>query len=75
VASAAVVVTASLLGGPVSTTHVASSAVIGAGASDRLSKVRWEELRGVVVAWVVTVPVSIAAGAAFYYILRLVIGP
>jgi PiT family inorganic phosphate transporter len=75
VASAAVVVTASLLGGPVSTTHVASSAVIGAGASDRLSKVRWEELRGVVVAWVVTVPVSIAAGAAFYDILRLVIGP
>jgi PiT family inorganic phosphate transporter len=75
VASAAVVLTASLLGGPVSTTHVASSAIVGAGASDRLSKVRWDVLKGVALAWVVTVPAAMAAGAGFYWLLRLVVGP
>jgi PiT family inorganic phosphate transporter len=73
-ASAAVIVGASLAGGPVSTTHVVSSSIVGAGASQRAKMVRWANLTDIGVAWVITVPAAALAGAAAYLVLRPLVG-
>lgn len=59
-AATAVIVTASHFGLPVSTTHVVSSAILGVGATKRLSAVRWGIAGKIVVAWVLTLPLCIA---------------
>jgi len=64
--SALVIQTASHFGLPVSTTHVISSAIMGVGASRRLSAVRWGVAGNIVIAWVVTPPVSAILGALAY---------
>ncbi len=51
------------LGAPVSTTHVISSAIMGVGASKRISAVRWALARSIVGAWVLTIPISMLLGA------------
>jgi len=58
VASAAVILGASLAGGPVSSTQVVSMTILGAGAAERKSKVRWAVLGELAVAWVLTVPAT-----------------
>ncbi|MCA1657246.1 MAG: inorganic phosphate transporter, partial [Actinobacteria bacterium] len=55
------------LGYPLSTTHVISGAVMGAGATKRLSAVRWGVAGNIVVAWILTIPASAAVAAAFYW--------
>ena len=57
---------ASAFGIPVSTTHVITGAVIGAGAAKRASAVRWGVASNLLTAWVVTVPASAAVAALFY---------
>ncbi len=59
-ASTVVVLTASILGGPVSTTQVVSASIAGAGSAQRFSQVRWKIIGNIVVAWLLTIP---AAGA------------
>jgi PiT family inorganic phosphate transporter len=56
---------ATALGVPVSTTHTITGAIVGVGAARRVSAVRWGVARGIVVAWIITMPMSglIAAGA------------
>lgn len=54
--SAAVIFGASLLGAPVSTTHVVSSSIMGIGASERPKAVRWAKAQEIVSTWVVTIP-------------------
>ena len=68
----AVVLTASLLGGPVSTSQVVSSAIVGAGAAQRRSQVRWGVLGEILVAWLLTIPASAGLGALLYIIYRTV---
>ncbi len=58
VAGASVILGAALIGGPVSTTQVMSSAIMGTGAAERISKVRWTILRDLVIAWVLTIPAT-----------------
>ncbi len=68
-ASASVILTAAMFGGPVSTTHVVSSSIIGVGAGQRLSAVRWAVAKDIVTAWFITIPASaVVAGAVFYAI-------
>ncbi len=54
-------------GYPLSTTHVISGAVIGAGATKRLSAVRWGIAGNIVVAWVLTIPAAALVAAACYW--------
>src|SRR3954463_5393559 len=61
-AGAAVVLTATHLGFPLSTTHVISGGVMGAGAAKRLSAVRWGVAGNIAVAWCLTLPCSAAIG-------------
>jgi PiT family inorganic phosphate transporter len=70
IASAAVILGAALLGGPVSTTHVVSSAILGVGSAERVSKVRWGAAGNIVAAWVLTIPASALLAALAYLILR-----
>jgi len=58
IASAAVILSAALLGGPVSTTQVVSSAIMGIGSAERVSKVHWETAQHIVLAWLTTIPFS-----------------
>ncbi len=57
--SAAIIIASSHFGLPVSTTHVVSSAILGVGATKRLSAVRWGIAGKIVMAWVLTLPVCI----------------
>jgi inorganic phosphate transporter, PiT family len=54
-------------GYPLSTTHVVSGAVIGAGATKRLSAVRWGVAGNIVAAWVLTIPASAGVAALLYW--------
>ena len=68
-AAATTTLGASLLGMPVSTTQVISSAVMGVGASKRLSAVRWVVAGDMVWAWILTIPVSALVAALAWVIL------
>jgi PiT family inorganic phosphate transporter len=70
-AGAAVVLTATHLGFPLSTTHVISGGVMGAGAAKRLSAVRWGVAGNIAVAWGLTLPCSAAIGALAYGATRI----
>jgi PiT family inorganic phosphate transporter len=63
----ATIYTATKLGYPLSTTHVISGAVMGAGATKRLSAVRWGVAGNIVTAWILTIPAAAAVAAACYW--------
>jgi len=72
-ASAVVILTASLFGGPVSTTQVVSSAIMGAGAAERLNKVRWTVAQEIATAWLLTIPATaLVAAGLFWIIIRII---
>ncbi len=70
--AASVIVAASHFGMPVSTTHVITSAIMGVGTSDRINAVRWQVARGILTAWVLTIPCAAAIAGATYLILHLI---
>ena len=69
---AAVILAASHFGMPISTTHAITASVFGVGASKRLSAVRWQVARNVVVAWVITIPAGAIMGAIAYFLVSLI---
>jgi inorganic phosphate transporter, PiT family len=69
--SAAVILTASLIGGPVSTTQVVSTAIMGVGAAERLSKVHWGVAGEILTAWLLTIPSTAIIGGGFFWLLQL----
>jgi len=77
--SAAVILGAALVGGPVSTTHVVSSSIMGVGVGQRISAVRWGVAKNIILAWFITIPASaVMAGLSFYlmqkYLIYFLIG-
>lgn len=70
-AGATVILLASSKGMPISTTHAITASIFGVGSSKRLSAVRWQVARSVVVAWVITLPATALFGAATYCLLSL----
>jgi inorganic phosphate transporter, PiT family len=68
-ASASVILGASLVGGPVSTTQVVSSAIMGVGAAERVNKVRWGVAREIATAWLLTIPSTALLAAAIYWLI------
>ena len=65
------VLLASTLGVPVSTTHTITGAIVGVGAAQRLSAVRWGVAKRIVWAWILTMPMSAAIAALAYLILTV----
>jgi len=73
-ATASILYTTAYLGFPVSTTHTITGSVMGAGASRRLSAVRWGVAGNILVAWVMTIPCAAAVGVAMEQLTRLPAG-
>ena len=70
-ASAIVILGNSLLGGPVSTTQVVSSAIMGVGAGERVNKVRWGVASEILIAWFLTIPATALVAAGIYIVIKL----
>ena len=71
IASAGVILGAALLGGPVSTTQVVSSAILGVGSAERVNKVRWNVAVNIAIAWLLTIPTTALLAALLYLLLRI----
>ncbi len=71
-AAATVIEVASHFGIPVSTTHLITASVMGVGAPERLSAVRWGIASDIVAAWILTFPICGALGYFFVWLLRMV---
>lgn len=69
ISGAAVILGAAMLGGPVSTTQVMSSAIMGVGAAERVNKVRWGILKDMLVAWLLTIPLTAAVAGLAYWLI------
>jgi PiT family inorganic phosphate transporter len=67
--AATIIYTAAHFGMPVSTTHVISSAIMGVGTSKGAHGVRWGVARGILVAWIVTIPATAAFGSLSWVVL------
>lgn len=71
VTTATIILVATLLGGPVSTTQVVSSSVVGVGASERMNKVRWQVFQDIALAWLITLPFTAFLAAFLYWCFSL----
>ncbi len=71
--SAVVILGASVLGGPVSTTQVVSGAIVGVGSAERLSRVRWGVAGEILATWVLTIPATAAVAAGLYWATTYVV--
>lgn len=67
--SSIVIYSASLMGYPVSTTHVVSSSIIGVGCAKQTRAVRWETARQLVTAWIITIPATALLALILYKVL------
>ncbi|MDO5729779.1 MAG: inorganic phosphate transporter [Actinomycetaceae bacterium] len=72
VAAGVLYFTAFIVHAPISTTHTITSAIMGVGATKRLSAVRWGVAGNIVVAWFLTLPAAGAVAAIIYLLLHLV---
>jgi PiT family inorganic phosphate transporter len=72
--AATIILGASHLGMPVSTTHVISTAIMGVGSTSSLSAVRWGLVSNIVAAWILTIPLSAIVAAVAWVVLRFVLG-
>ncbi len=72
-AGAATLIWSSIAGIPVSTTHTIAGAIMGVGATSRLSAVRWGVARRIVWAWMITIPVAAVVSGAAYLLLSIVL--
>ncbi len=70
--SAAVILGAALFGGPVSTTHVVSSSIMGVGAGQRISAVRWVVAKNIILAWFITIPASAVMAGLSFFLIRII---
>ncbi len=71
--SAAVIMTASVIGAPVSTTHVVSSSLMGIGASERPKAVRWAKAKEIISTWVITIPGAGAVSILTFLVMDLIV--
>jgi len=72
--SASVIFSASMIGAPVSTTHVVSSSIMGIGASERPRAVRWAKAKEIVSTWLITIPGAGAVSIAAYFLIHFLFG-
>ena len=67
------IIGASIFGIPVSTTHTITGAIVGVGATKRLSAVRWGVAGNIIWAWILTIPISALMSSATYFIVSFFI--
>ncbi len=69
--SAAVILTATMLHLPVSTTHVITSSILGVGSAKRFSAVKWGVAGRILVAWVITIPITVIMAYIIYWLIDM----
>jgi PiT family inorganic phosphate transporter len=72
--AASIILGASHFGMPVSTTHVISSAIMGAGSTESLKRVRWGVARDILIAWILTIPAAALVAAVSWFVLHVAFG-
>ncbi len=72
--AALVIEAMSAMGAPVSTTQVITTAIMGSGSVKRVSAVKWGIAESIVVAWVITLPITMFLGGAAAYVIGLIMG-
>lgn len=73
-AGAATILGASVAGIPVSTTHVICSSIMGVGTTMGASTVKWGVARSILIAWILTIPISALIGFAAFAVIRVIVG-
>lgn len=68
--SAAVIITATMLHLPVSTTHVVTSSLLGVGSAKRFASVKWGVAGKIIIAWFITIPITAGIGALCFWIYK-----
>jgi PiT family inorganic phosphate transporter len=71
ITAAGVIFGAALVGGPVSTTHVVSSSIMGIGASERPRAVRWTKAKEILSTWLITIPGAGAVGIVTWFVVQI----
>ena len=69
-ASGIVLFISGIIGAPVSSSQVVTSAIVGAGSADRIQKVRWLQFQRILIGWIITIPMSAALSAAILLLER-----
>jgi PiT family inorganic phosphate transporter len=72
--AAGIILSASLIGAPVSTTHVVATSIMGIGASERPKSVRWAKATEIATTWVITMPSAALTAILIYAVVRLFLG-
>lgn len=70
IGSAVVILTATMIHLPVSTTHVITSSILGVGSAKRFSAVKWGMAGRIVIAWVITIPITVLMGMFIYWLIH-----
>jgi PiT family inorganic phosphate transporter len=73
-AGAATIIGSSIVGIPVSTTHIICTSIMGVGATMGTSMVKWGVARSILWAWILTIPISAVIGYVAFFVMRLVLG-
>ena len=73
-AGAATILGASVMGIPVSTTHVICTSIMGVGTTMGASTVKWGVARSIALAWILTIPISALIGFVAFMVIRLIVG-
>jgi PiT family inorganic phosphate transporter len=73
-AGAATIIGSSVVGIPVSTTHIICTSIMGVGSTMGTSMVKWGVARSIVWAWILTIPISAVIGFVAFFIMRLFLG-
>jgi PiT family inorganic phosphate transporter len=72
--SALIIMSASVLGAPVSTTHVVATSIMGIGAAERPKSVRWKKAKDIGITWLITIPGSAIVAIITFALVNLFIG-
>jgi PiT family inorganic phosphate transporter len=68
--AASILLLASHLGIPISTTHVISGSIIGAGSAKRFKAVNWRLFGNIAFAWILTIPIAMILSGGLYFLLK-----
>lgn len=72
ISASAVIITASLLGSPVSTTQIVSSSIMGVGAADNFKNVRWDTVKSIMVSWIITIPTAALVASGIFRFVSII---
>lgn len=74
VSSAATIIVALLIGGPVSSSQIVNSSIMGVGTAERKNAVRWDTVKNILISWACTIPASAVIAAMLFFVCKAIMG-